>query len=130
MEAASARLDDRPSLLARRLLYWRRRHPAQVVVGKLSSRLRCRATAGDVKEIFRRPDSFLFLSNAAWRAENPGPVGDFSLLTGRMSREAGSEIMNHSLTGAAMIRIVVAFATVSAVILIIGGVVGYLMPRF
>jgi len=94
------------------------------------SLLRCRATAGDVKEIFRRPDSFLFLSNAAWRAENPDPVGNFSPLTGRISREAGSEIMNHSLTGAAMIRIVVAFATVSAVILIIGGVVGYLMPRF
>jgi hypothetical protein len=42
--------------------------------------------AGDVKEIFRRPDSFLFLSNAAWRAENPDAVGNLSPLTGRMSR--------------------------------------------
>jgi hypothetical protein len=38
--------------------------------------------------------------------------------------------MNHNLTGAAMIRIAVAFAAVSAVILTIGGAVGYLMPRF
>jgi hypothetical protein len=96
------------------------------------SLVRCLRTAGDVKEIFRRPDSFLFLSDAARRVENPTRWVGLSPDARHGSHVAWGEIeiMNHNLTGAAMIRIAVAFAAVSAVILTIGGAVGYLIPRF